>query len=105
IALLPTGSLVDTKSCTIARSTSRRGSSCATAIPPVLGVGLALAPTECQVSILRSMLTWHSVGASASPTPSTGGIAVAHDEPRLEVLRAIVQDFVSTNDPVGSKAI
>jgi heat-inducible transcriptional repressor len=30
---------------------------------------------------------------------------VAHDERRLEVLRAIVQDFVSTNDPVGSKAL
>jgi heat-inducible transcriptional repressor len=31
--------------------------------------------------------------------------SVAHDERRLEVLRAIVQDFVSTNDPVGSKAL
>jgi heat-inducible transcriptional repressor len=30
---------------------------------------------------------------------------VAHDERRLEVLRAIVQDFVSSNDPVGSKAL
>jgi heat-inducible transcriptional repressor len=30
---------------------------------------------------------------------------VAHEERRLEVLRAIVQDFVSTNDPVGSKAL
>jgi transcriptional regulator of heat shock response len=30
---------------------------------------------------------------------------VAHDERRLEVLRAIVQDYVSTNDPVGSKAL
>jgi heat-inducible transcriptional repressor len=30
---------------------------------------------------------------------------VAHDERRLQVLRAIVQDFVSTNDPVGSKAL
>ena len=30
---------------------------------------------------------------------------MAHDERRLEVLRAIVQDFVSTNDPVGSKAL
>jgi heat-inducible transcriptional repressor len=29
---------------------------------------------------------------------------VAHDERRLEVLRAIVQDYVSSNDPVGSKA-
>jgi heat-inducible transcriptional repressor len=30
---------------------------------------------------------------------------VAHDERRLEVLRAIVKDYVSTNDPVGSKAL
>ena len=30
---------------------------------------------------------------------------MAHDERRLQVLRAIVQDFVSTNDPVGSKAL
>jgi heat-inducible transcriptional repressor len=30
---------------------------------------------------------------------------VAHDERRLEVLRAIVQDYVSSNDPVGSKAL
>jgi heat-inducible transcriptional repressor len=30
---------------------------------------------------------------------------VAHDERRLDVLRAIVQDYVSTNDPVGSKAL
>ncbi len=30
---------------------------------------------------------------------------MAHDERRLDVLRAIVQDYVSTNDPVGSKAL
>jgi len=30
---------------------------------------------------------------------------VAHDERRLEVLRAIVHDYVSSNDPVGSKAL
>ena len=30
---------------------------------------------------------------------------MAHDERRLEVLRAIVRDYVSTNDPVGSKAL
>lgn len=30
---------------------------------------------------------------------------MSHDERRLEVLRAIVEDFVSTNDPVGSKAL
>src|SRR3712207_3958233 len=69
------------------------------------------------------MLIWHSVRASASardpssgrrglreerrPTrrPVRGGVTVAHDERRLQVLRAIVQDYVSTNDPVGSKAL
>ncbi len=30
---------------------------------------------------------------------------MTHDERRLQVLRAIVEDFVSTNDPVGSKAL
>ncbi|OMQ15902.1 heat-inducible transcriptional repressor HrcA [Modestobacter sp. VKM Ac-2676] len=30
---------------------------------------------------------------------------MAHDDRRLSVLRAIVQDYVSTNDPVGSKAL
>ena len=30
---------------------------------------------------------------------------MAHEERRLDVLRAIVQDYVSTNDPVGSKAL
>ena len=30
---------------------------------------------------------------------------MAHDERRLQVLRAIVEDYVSTNDPVGSKAL
>ena len=30
---------------------------------------------------------------------------MAHDERRSQVARAIVQDYVSTNDPVGSKAL
>src|ERR671916_3092909 len=69
------------------------------------------------------MLVWHSVRASASArgldargagapagvppdaSTGTGGVIVAHDERRLQVLRAIVQDYVSTNDPVGSKAL
>jgi heat-inducible transcriptional repressor len=57
------------------------------------------------------MLDWHSGRASASsaalrgPSTGTGGGTVAHDERRLDVLRAIVQDYVSTNDPVGSKAL
>src|SRR4051794_33074221 len=59
------------------------------------------------------MLGWHSVPASARFGHSAQGrvdrfgegSSVAHDERRLQVLRAIVQDFVSTNDPVGSKAL
>ncbi len=68
------------------------------------------------------MLGWHSDRASASRvgprlrrvtaiqvphggSTGTGRCLVAHDERRLEVLRAIVQDYVSTNDPVGSKAL
>src|ERR1700716_1811931 len=34
-----------------------------------------------------------------------GGGAVNSDERRFEVLRAIVADYVSTHEPVGSKAI
>jgi heat-inducible transcriptional repressor len=41
----------------------------------------------------------------AEVSVGAGGVTVAHDERRLEVLRAIVQDYVSTNDPVGSKAL
>src|SRR3954451_10203991 len=73
------------------------------------------------------MLGWHSCRASPSTAgcwpgpvppaaglssrgraarrPGRGGVTVAHEERRLEVLRAIVQDYVSTNDPVGSKAL
>src|SRR3954451_18914287 len=59
------------------------------------------------------MLGWHSVPASARFRHSAQGrvdrfgevSSVAHDERRLQVLRAIVQDFVSTNAPVGSKAL
>src|SRR6195952_637989 len=51
---------------------------------------LALGPHECQERARR-------------PVPEVS--AVAHDDRRLQVLRAIVQDFVSTNDPVGSKAL
>src|SRR5450631_2532215 len=45
---------------------------------------LALEPNECQTS--------------------DGGDRVLDDR-KLDVLRAIVQDFVSTNEPVGSKAL
>src|SRR6195952_1275221 len=51
---------------------------------------LALGPHECQERARR-------------PVPEVS--AVAHDDRRLQVLRAIVQDYVSTNDPVGSKAL
>src|SRR3569833_3046813 len=58
---------------------------------------LALGPCECQA------LSWPA--AARVPRPVREVSAVAHDERRLQVLRAIVQDFVSTNDPVGSKAL
>src|SRR3954452_11767174 len=59
------------------------------------------------------MLGWHSAPMSASfrhsgrrgGEPFRGGVTVAHDERRLQVLRAIVQDFVSTNDPVGRRPL
>src|SRR3954469_10437947 len=56
-ALLPTGSLVETKSWTIARRTCRRRSSCATVTPPRTGPTRLW--TECEI--------WHSPGTSASP--------------------------------------
>src|SRR3954471_11523655 len=44
---------------------------------------------------------WHSLAGSASPR----GGAMALDERKLEVLRAIVEDYVATQEPVGSKAL
>src|ERR1700733_5003047 len=40
----------------------------------------------------------------ASGRPA-GGVAVAVEERKLEVLRAIVEDYIATNEPVGSKAL
>src|SRR4030095_6758184 len=59
---------------------------------------LALCPCECQIRT-------PCPGCRTARRPVRGGITVAHDERRLDVLRAIVQDYVSTNDPVGSKAL
>jgi heat-inducible transcriptional repressor len=46
---------------------------------------------------------WHSLTASAKASLSE--VAVSLEERKLEVLRAIVEDFVSTNEPVGSKML
>ena len=50
--------------------------------------------------------TWHSFQMSASSVRqrSSTGVGVLDDR-KLEVLRAIVSDFVSTNEPVGSKTL
>src|SRR5439155_5328889 len=45
--------------------------------------------------------TWHSDQRSAS----TGRWPMSLEERKLEVLRAIVQDYISTNEPVGSRAL
>src|SRR4051812_27772473 len=58
---------------------------------------LALDPEECQGTC--------PAGGSSARRPPGEVSAVAHDDRRLRVLRAIVQDYVSTNDPVGSKAL
>src|SRR4051812_49825430 len=63
---------------------------------------LALCPCECQE---RRVLSAASRQAGARQSTGREVSAVAHDDRRLRVLRAIVQDYVSTNDPVGSKAL
>src|ERR1044071_1834535 len=45
---------------------------------------------------------WHSPSASARPP---GERAMTLDDRKLEVLRAIVEDYVATQEPVGSKAL
>jgi len=47
----------------------------------------------------RRAVAWHSLETSAR---RYGNVL---DDRKLEVLRAIVEDFVSTNEPVGSKAL
>src|SRR5206468_1660243 len=54
-------------------------------------VGLALIRGECQ-------------SAPMPATPEPGGDAMVEDR-RLAVLRAIVDDYVATQEPVGSKAL
>ncbi|WP_228395470.1 DeoR family transcriptional regulator, partial [Modestobacter roseus] len=58
---------------------------------------LALGSHECQDA------SWPTGRGPVEPVREVS--AVAHDDRRLRVLRAIVQDYVSTNDPVGSKAL
>src|SRR6185295_10887057 len=53
---------------------------------------------------------WHSLTRSASRLPDSRlcgpeRIVMPLDERKLEVLRAIVQDYVSTHEPVGSKML
>src|SRR5215475_8397270 len=60
-------------------------------------IDLALGSTECQGSGCRR------TGAGDGRVP-TGGERVLDDR-KLAVLRAIVEDYVSTNEPVGSKAL
>jgi heat-inducible transcriptional repressor len=47
---------------------------------------------------------WHSLSPSASGR-TVGGGQVGLDERKLDVLRAIVEDYVATQEPVGSKAL
>src|SRR3954466_9085076 len=44
---------------------------------------------------------WHSPVGSASPRGGVMGL----DERKMEVLRAIVEDYVATQEPVGSKSL
>src|SRR3954466_10404197 len=44
---------------------------------------------------------WHSPVGSASPRGGVMGL----DERKMEVLRAIVEDYVATQEPVGSRAL
>src|SRR5688572_13102908 len=62
----------------------------------VAGVGRAREP--------RGAVNCHSTGESASSDRIRGRCAVLDDR-KLAVLRAIVQDFVSTEEPVGSKTL
>ena len=73
---------------------------------PVVGgaprhpVELALPARECQ-SIRRG----GPCPASRPPEPTSGGERPMSEDRRLRVLRAIVQDYVETSEPVGSKAL
>src|SRR5438309_10847764 len=54
---------------------------------------------------------WHSLTSSASKANGRCGedavrrSTMALDDRKLEVLRAIVEDYVATQEPVGSKAL
>jgi heat-inducible transcriptional repressor len=62
-------------------------------------------PRAWQHGQAASSYTWHSARVSArQPTP-TGGAQPLLEDRKLEVLRAIVEDYVSTHEPVGSKTL
>jgi heat-inducible transcriptional repressor len=62
-------------------------------------------PRAWQHGQAASSYTWHSARVSArQPTP-TGGVQPLLEDRKLEVLRAIVEDYVSTHEPVGSKTL
>jgi heat-inducible transcriptional repressor len=62
-------------------------------------------PRAWQHGQAASSYTWHSVRVSArQPTP-TGGAQPLLEDRKLAVLRAIVEDYVSTHEPVGSKTL
>jgi heat-inducible transcriptional repressor len=54
-----------------------------------------------------SVVDWHSPwrSASAAVDPVEDGDHVTLDERKLDVLRVIVEDYVATQEPVGSKAL
>jgi heat-inducible transcriptional repressor len=62
--------------------------------PTPLVVHLALRTGECQKYCTRER-----------QKPTTGGVQPLLEDRKLEVLRAIVEDYVSTHEPVGSKTL
>src|SRR5690606_34043053 len=48
---------------------------------------------------------WHSPHLSAKRLTTTEGDPMPLDDRKLDVLRAIVEDYVATQEPVGSKAL
>jgi heat-inducible transcriptional repressor len=70
-------------------------------------VGDSVAAADAVLATVRDV-HWHSSAQSASfagGATSCEEVAVSLDDRKLEVLKAIVEDFVSTNEPVGSKAL
>ena len=72
----------------------------------------AVAPHRRSVVIIAcgaaADVDWHSLQSSARARrgrASDGEVTMALDDRKLEVLRAIVEDYVATQEPVGSKAL